>query len=464
MLSVFAAADDAPDAPALISDRQTLSYAGLADAVRPAVGWLRDRRLEGDAPVGVVAGTDVPTIVLLHALVATATPVLLLHPRHTTAEREALARSVDAAAIVDPTRPRGRPPPDGDPAPPPADERPLAIVPTSGTSGRPKGVVLPRRAFAAAAAASAANLGWRPDDRWVLVLPLAHVGGLSILTRCLLARRAIVLAEDAAPDAIMGAIERHRATLVSLVPTMLSRILSSATPPPGPPASLRAVLLGGAAATPALLGTAADAGWPVLTTYGMTEACSQATTQRYGTVNRGGQGSGPPLPGVELRIGEGGTIQLRGPTLFSGYRPGEDDPFLRGGWFDTGDRGRTDDEGNLHVLGRREDRIVTGGENVDPVEVEGAVEALPAVRSACVFGVPDPEWGEVVAVAVVPAAEYEARRGASLDDAIRAAAAALAPFKRPRLIAEVDAVPLNANGKVDRVSAARLATPRLRRL
>jgi len=194
-----------------------------------------------------------------------------------------------------------------------------------------------------------------------------------------------------------------------------------------------------------------------LTTYGLTEACSQATTQQPGTVNRGQLGAGPPLPGVELRISDDDGIQLRGPTLFSGYLPASDrSTFLDDGWFPTGDRGRLDEAGNLHVLGRRTDRIVTGGENVDPVEVEQALESLPGVVQASVFGVPDEKWGEVVCAAVVAVGPTP-----ELAAAVAELRGRLAPFKLPRRIARLDALPLNATGKVDRRETARQASPLL---
>ena len=488
-LSVFAAAAEAPDRPAILTDHETLTWAQLAARVRPAVAALRSRGAWGsgsgsgsgsaDRPVALVAANDVDTAVAIHALIALGAPALLLHPRLTAPERRALldaagvAEAVDAASLAagsagsaeaaeaeeeeEGASPGGASSPD--PAPPPADERTLAIVHTSGTSGTPRGVVLSRRAFAASAEASAANLGWRDDDRWLLPLPLAHVGGLSILTRTLLARRAAVLVPGAEPGGLMDAVRRHRVTLLSVVPTVLKRLLEL-DPGAPPPDHLRAVLLGGAAASPALLARAADAGWPVLTTYGLTEACSQVTTQRYGTVNRGEAGSGAPLPGTEVRIGDDAAIHVRGPTLFSGYLPAGDPPFLEGGWLATGDRGRLDDAGNLHVLGRRTDRIVTGGENVDPVEVEQALEALPGVAEACVFGVPDEEWGERVCAAVVPAGpgvgwdELAARLGELRGR--------LAPFKRPRWLALLPSLPRNRTGKVDRRAVAREAGPHLR--
>lgn len=466
-LSIFAAAAEAPQRTALITDHGSFTFAELADRVRPAVDWLRDRSLAGDSPVGIVGHNDLPTLEMLHALMALGTPALLLHPRLTDPEREALVAAVEPVSVVDPGRGPATAPTTPVPAPPPDDERPLAVVQTSGTSGRPKGVVLSRRAFAASAAASAKNLGWQDDDRWLLPLPIAHVGGLSIVTRCLLARRAVVLAGGAEPRPLMDAVRRHRVTLLSLVPTVLARILDL-DPPAPPPDHLRAVLLGGAAASPAVLTRAAGT-WPLLTTYGLTEACSQVTTQRYGTVNHGQLGSGPPLPGTELRIADADAIHVRGPTLFSGYIPEDDGtgPFLDDGWFPTGDHGRIDGAGNLHVLGRRTDRIVTGGENVDPTEVEQALESLPGVRSACVFGVPDAEWGAVVCAAVV---EEKERAGGGSGSAeavvreIRGLGEVLAPFKRPRRLALLPSLPVNATGKIDRQQTARIAAPVLRAL
>lgn len=473
-LSVFAAAAEAPDRPALITDRLALTFGELAERVRRVVAGLRARADLHEGPIAMVAENDLTTLVRIHALVALGTPALLLHPRLTRPERTALVESTGAVGTLGSGEPPDAPrDPGPDPVVPPPDERSLAIVPTSGTGGAPRGVVLSRRAFRASATASAANLGWIEEDRWLLPLPVAHVGGLSIVTRCLLARRPVVLATGAEPGALVEAVSRHRVTLLSLVPTMLSRILRL-EPGALPPEHLRAVLLGGAAAPPALLEEAADRGWPVLTTYGLTEGCSQVTTQTRGTVNRGELGSGRPLPGVELRIGRDDVIEIRGPTLFSAYVPAADHPpLLPGGWFSTGDRGRLDEAGNLHVLGRRGDRIVTGGENVDPAEVERALEQIPAVVHACVFGAPDPEWGEVVCAAVVARATGDGPGSTPPDEtavleAVRSGLAGLraelAPFKLPRRAAVLPALPLNPTGKVDRRETALQAESRLRAL
>src|SRR5262249_10691805 len=221
------------------------------------------------------------------------------------------------------------------------------------------------------------------------------------------------------------------ATIASLVPTQLHRIVEGrASLPPG----LRVILLGGAPAPPALV---ARSPVPVVTTYGLTEAC--------GTVAL----AGVPLPGVEVRISPEGTIQLDGPTLMSGYLH-DPSPFTPDGWLDTGDLGALDAAGRLEIFARRTDLILSGGENVYPSEVEGALSELPGIAAACVFGVPDPEWGQVVCAALV---------GDRASDPVAQLRDRLAPFKLPRRIVWVDALPLNPAGKIDRGAARDLLGP-----
>lgn len=435
-LSVIDAAREAPGRAALVIDGGIADYAALAVGVRRAARFALGHGASPDRPMAFVATSERPTLELLYALVALGVPALLVHPRLVEAER---ARLVGGATLVEPDHARLEPLPDSVfPARIDA-ERPLAILHTSGTTGQPKRVVLSRRAFIASAAASAANLGWQDDDRWLLCLPFAHVGGLSIVTRCLLARRTVVVARGAAPATLALHAARDGVTLMSVVPTVLKRMLDAGIRlSPG----VRAILVGGAAASPALLARAADAGWPVLTTYGLTEACSQVTTQRYGTTNRGEQGSGHPMAGVEIRIVDD-VIEVRGPTLATGYG---------GAWLRTGDAGRLDAEGRLHVFGRRTDLIVTGGENVYPAEVEAALERCPGVESACVFGIPDEEWGEVVA-AMLAAGRDGPPPVEALENHL---ARELAPFKRPRRIKWVGALVYSANGKLDRAATSKL--------
>jgi O-succinylbenzoic acid--CoA ligase len=331
----------------------------------------------------------------------------------------------------------------------------MVIVPTSGTTDKPKLVALDHHAVVASAFASEANLGWESEDRWLLNLPLAHVGGLSILTRCLLAGKAVVLPGDARFDAggALDVVAASKVTLLSMVPTMLHRVLAMG-PMPKECARVRAVLLGGAPAAATLLARAHDAGWPVLPTYGLTEACSQVATQPYGTRAWGESGVGCPLPGIEVRIDQG-DVQVRGATIMKGYL-GEPSPFLPGGWFSTGDLGHFDGQGTLHVRGRRADTINTGGENVAPAEVESQLASCPGVDAVCVFGIDDDAWGQVVAAAFV---------GSATEDSFaRYASGNVAGFKRPRWIAKLETFPVTGSGKVDRRAVVQDGIGRLRKV
>jgi O-succinylbenzoic acid--CoA ligase len=354
-----------------------------------------------------------------------AIPVAFLHPRWPEIEQRRVIESLRCAHL---------------------DDRTQVVFHTSGTTGIARGVMLSTAALIAAANASAGRLGWREDDRWLLALPLAHIGGFSIITRCIIARRSVVLPEATPgfdPDTVIRSIERDRVTIASLVPTMLHRLLER-TPRWDPPAHLRAILLGGAAASQRLLHEARARAWPVLATYGLTEACSQVATQLLGTPPDPVYGSGPPIDGMELRAAEGdGEIHIRGPMLMCGYLD-DHRPFRDDGWFATGDLGRLDEHGRLHILGRKRDLIIAGGENVHPLEVERVLECCPEIRAIAVFGVPHEEWGEIVCAKIV-----------ARDDAPKSAITAyidehLAPFQRPRRIDYVSALPLLPNGKLDR--------------
>ncbi len=455
-LSSRAAAREAPERIALAYRDGALTWAELAQQVDRVRLIVQGRLVGMKRPVIAVAGAmGVETVTAILALLEDRVPFVLLHPRWRRAERDrALAMSGASLVIED----------DGAVTTLPgaaAKERPLGgravVVFTSGSTGRPRGAVLDQAALCASAKAHTAVFGWREDDRWLLSLPTAHVGGLMIVVRSLLARGTIVLGGRKAAgsfdaEGVLRTIERHRVTLLSVVPTMLGRLLDRGEG--RPPASLRAVLVGGAPASPALMARARRRRWPVFATYGLTEACSQVATQRPRDALGG---VGAPLPGVEVRIapfdGAGGSVRIRGAMLFDGYLGSEPDaplvrPFDADGWFDTGDLGVVDGAGRLRVLGRRSDRILTGGENVDPAEVEAAVVEWPGAEAACVVGLDDDEWGERVAAVVVDSGGFEAAGGlAALEEHLRTR---LAGFKRPRSWRVVEGLPMAPSGKVDR--------------
>ncbi len=327
----------------------------------------------------------------------------------------------------------------------------LAVIYTSGTTGRPKGVMLSASNFAASAAASAAILGVRDDDRWLAVLPLFHVGGLSILLRSAMQGTGVVVHERFDPEAVNRAIDAERITIVSLVAVMLERLLEARGDTPFP-RSFRCALIGGGPVPARLLERCHRVALPVAPTYGLTEAASQVATLIPGESARHVGSAGRALPGTELRIDGSteGEILVRGPTVMAGYL---DDPAataaaLRDGWLHTGDMGYLDDDGFLFVLDRRDDLIVTGGENVYPAEVESVLAAHPAIEEAGVIGEDDETWGKRV-VAVVrlrddaPGADAEAISAFCRER--------LAGYKVPRAIRFTEApLPRTASGKLQR--------------
>jgi O-succinylbenzoic acid--CoA ligase len=462
-LSFRAAAAETPDRVALIEAGRRWTYAALAPHVAAAGRRLVALDLPPDTPVALVADARRETLVAVWALLERGIPALPLHPRLTGAEADALIERAGARFLTaDEVTQLGAPFDDGVrwPEAAPIDpEAAAALIFTSGTSGTPKGAVLPRRAFVAGAAAAASRLGWRDGDGWLLCMPLGHVGGLTILTRCLAARRTVVLLPRFEPAALLRAIREDGATILSVVPAMLPALLDADAD--GTLALPRAVIVGGAALPDSLRRRALSHGVKVLATYGLSEACAMSTLEAPGGTATAG--SGTALPGVGIEVvgpdgaplppGEPGAIRVRGPTLMRGYLG---KPPLAGA-FDTGDVGTLDADGTLHVHARRTDLIVTGGENVYPAEVEAALERCPGVREALVFGVPDERWGAVVAAAIVPAA-------APFDPAaaLAEAAARLASFKRPRLCAVVDALPRTPAGKPDRRGAPGLLAGALR--
>lgn len=314
------------------------------------------------------------------------------------------------------------------------------VIATSGTDGDPKGVVLTHAALASSAQATSARLRVDRDrDHWLACLPLAHIGGLSVVVRALVTGTPFTVQERFDPGAVAGAAE-DGATLVSVVPTMLRRI---------DPRAFRRVLLGGAAPLGALPGN-------VVTTYGLTETGSGIAYD------------GVALDGVELQVApfladfsapsaeiaakngpdtELGEIRVRGPMLLRCYRDGVD-PKDANGWFSTGDAGSVGTNGRLTVFGRIGDVINTGGEKVWPAAVERVLIGAPGVGEVAVGGRPDPEWGARVVAFVVPA---DSRNPPTLEALRSLVRDQLPAYAAPRELVLVDHLPRTASGKIRRV-------------
>jgi len=343
-----------------------------------------------------------------------------------------------------------------------------AVLFTSGTSGAPKGVCLTYGNLQASALGAALHLGLRRDDRWLACLPLFHIGGLSILMRNVLLGSPVVIHERFDPERLSMAID-DGITHVSLVPTMLVRLLDVRGERPAPP-SLRGVLLGGAAAPPLVLERARKLRFSVLTSYGLTEACSQVATWQPGDLEAPSRESGQvgrALLGTEVRIGDArgrllppgreGEILVRGPTVMAGYLDDveETDCALRDGWLHTGDAGVLDPEGRLRVLDRRADLIVSGGENVSPAEVEAVLREHPDVAEVGVAGLPDPDLGSRVVAWIVPRSGVRCRA----RDLRRFCRQRLAGFKVPKEIRFAAELPRNSSGKLLRRSLPEFGQP-----
>jgi o-succinylbenzoate---CoA ligase len=317
----------------------------------------------------------------------------------------------------------------------PVDDGVALVVTTSGSTGRPKGVELTHGALQASTAASIARLGCRPGERWALTLPTHHVAGVQVVLR------SWALGTDAEAVTDLARLCSGDAKYVSLVPTQLQRLLDAGAPV----SHFERILLGGAAAAPELLERAQAAGAEVVVSYGMSETCGGCVYD------------GRPLDGVEVELREG-RIRVRGEVLFAGYRgqgPGtalDDD-----GWFTTGDLGAFEEDGTLRVLGRADDVIISGGENIPVAAVEAALRRAPGVAEVAVTGRPDPEWGQVVVAIVVPIEPSTPPSRETLRSHVRTAHPAA---WAPREVLVVEALPRDAMGKVGRAALDRLVTER----
>jgi O-succinylbenzoic acid--CoA ligase len=315
----------------------------------------------------------------------------------------------------------------------PGVEGDACIVYTSGTTGSPRGVRLTAANLVASAEGCQESLASTPEDRWLLCLAPHHVGGLAIFVRAAVSNQPITIVPRFEEARVLEGLARERCSLISLVPTMLVRLLDSG----GLEAltQVRAILLGGAPAPADSVRTWARLGLNVCPTYGLTETGSQVATVPPGAAEALAGTAGFPHSRATVEV-ESGEIVVGGPVLAAGYTDAAILPRLR-----TRDGGELRADGALVVTGRLDDAIITGGENVHPLEVEAVLRAHPAVRDAAVVGVPDPTWGNVLEARVVAA-------GVDADDLVAFARERLAPFKVPRRIRFVKTLPRSDGGKL----------------
>lgn len=320
------------------------------------------------------------------------------------------------------------------------------VIGTSGSTGVPKGVLLSAAALRASATATMDRLGG--PGHWLLALPVHHIAGLQVVVRGLVANTEVSTVDSSngfTPQAFLAAVRKLPAgqRYGALVPTQLGRLLDAGGPALDAAASFAALIIGGAASSATLLTRARAAGLNPITTYGMSETCGGCVYD------------GRPLAGVRVDVGPDGAVRLGGPTLANGYlrRPDLSAAAFADGWFHTRDVGRWLPDGQLEVLGRSDDVVNSGGEKIPPILVERALLADPKVLAACVLGIPDPEWGQVVAAAVV------SRENVDLDGLRATVREAAGRHAVPKRLIVLDALPMLESGKVDRTAVRKLLTP-----
>jgi len=423
---VAEAARQRPDAPALVLDDGAVSYGELDAAATGVASIIRSSGSFGAHPVAVWGTSTAETVAALWGIPRAGVVAVVVDPRLSPAEAMRRTRAAGARGLWAP--PDGglerlrRSRADDDGESPPGGY----VLFTSGSEGEPKPVRLTASSIEASVAAARSRLGNGPDDAWLAVLPLFHVGGLAILWRQAATGAPVVLQEGF--DESIVADTLSSTPFASLVPTMLRRVLAVDD---RAWSESKAVLVGGAAADAEILEVARERGLQAVPTYGMTETCSQIATPRPdapldGTV-------GLPLDGAEIRVRRGseimigtpGVIEVRGPMVAPLGNATE-------GWFVTGDLGVVDRSGRLRVLGRADSVIVSGGENVHPAEVESALRRVPGIDDARVFGEPDSEWGARVVAEVVTSLD--------VDELDRMARQAMPPPLRPRRWVHVDQI------------------------
>jgi O-succinylbenzoic acid--CoA ligase len=373
-------------------------------------------------------------VVLAHALMKVGAKLLPLSPRLTAAERAAIAAVEEPIVDLDDA---------GELTQTEADlpllgehdmDEVCARVLTSGSTGTPHPVGLTYGNFLWSAVGSAFNLGVEPEDRWLCCLPLSHISGLGIIMRSVIYGTTAVVHDGFDVDRAGAALEGDDITVVSVVATMLTRLLEAGADLSRP----RAILVGGGPVPKESLEEAIAKGATVVQTYGLTETCSQVTTLAAADAQRKLGSAGRPLLTTHLRI-EDGEILVQGPTVAPGRADAD-------GWLHTGDLGHIDEEGFLYVKDRIDDMIVSGGENVVPAEVEEVLLRHPEVADAAVVGREDPEWQQAVTAVVV----LESGSAVTPDELRHHCAASLAAYKVPKRVELAAALPRTPSGKLMR--------------
>lgn len=338
-----------------------------------------------------------------------------------------------------------------------AGDEPILIMYTSGTTGKPKGVMLSHVNLFMASVALTHSLDWRNTDRFLLVVPLFHIGGFAMLIANLHMGATTVLQEDFAPQKVWEQIGKENITNMMSVPTMLNAMLPAFDSEQHSSATLRYFICGASPVHKQLIEGYKHLGINVHQVYGITEFSGPVTfwTHEMGEDKNASMGKAvvhgevkivDPNTGMECSIGEIGEIICRGPHVFKGYLNDEEatNKVIKDGWYYSGDLGKIDEDGFLYVIDRLKDLIISGGENIYSAEVESVIQSHPAVSEVAVIGVPDAEWGEIPRAYVVP----KLGETVTKEDIYFTCRQNLASFKCVKEVVFTDALPRNASGKI----------------
>jgi O-succinylbenzoic acid--CoA ligase len=323
-----------------------------------------------------------------------------------------------------------------------SENKTALILFTSGSSGKPKAVMLSFENLIQSAVIGNVVLNQTSKDKWLASLPFYHIGGFSIIFRALMFGTSIIIPDSLSNDDLSESIKKSKPTLISLVTNQLKNFIDKDFTPP---IDLRTVLLGGGFSDKYLILKAIDKGWMIAKVYGSTETSSLISFMNPDEVKKKPEASGKPIPPNKIIITDEGGIIIQSPAVMKGYFNNDETAGgIKDGYYFTGDIGYLDDEGYLFVEAKRNDLIISGGENVNPFEVENSILIHPEIKEACVIGIDSEEWGQIVSAAIV-LKEGEALSEKKLRDFLRDK---LPSFKIPKKIKFVNQLPKSGLGKI----------------
>lgn len=483
---ILQAIDRFADRPAFVEDDRTTSYRLLGRRIAHALKAFDELGLRPGDVIAQISGNSSDMYAVMAAAYIGGYTSLTLHPMGGRDDQEYILRDSGARILVadgsygaraagfrvEHLRLLGHGPQEAiedfwafgdETAPLPnhaggASDDIVRLAYTGGTTGRPKGVMLSNRALVANSMMALAALPWPEDIRFLCPAPMSHGAG-SIVIPTLVRGGQVIVQRGFDTDQFLAALERHKATLTWLVPTMIGNILDSAAIATTDHSSLKALIWSGAPMSPTRVAQAIERFGPILVQcYGQTEAPNTILFLAGEEHAAHPAAAGRPFPGIELALlddqgrpvapGQPGEICVRGPLVMSGYKglPQASEEAFAHGWLHTGDVGRVDASGMWSIVDRKKDMIISGGFNVFPKEIEDVIASQPGVAGVCVFGIPHEKWGEAVAAVVVPSREA----APDVNQLALAVRDAKGPVQTPKLIELVDAIPQTGLGKPDK--------------